>query len=177
MKKSSKLIALLLILALPVFIFLFLKFFGRNEFTIDTFYETGVPADTLGCTYTNEAPYRVKLSQQVNGISLVLLDGGEKLMSSADRNNMIRRIQQNKPEGVNLFIYYNKDLGAPTPMEGVYYVPKSPDSWRTLRCSFVTSEDKQFILLDKQQKIRGYYGLDLEEVDRLLVELEILSIS
>lgn len=176
MKKTPKLIGLLLILALPVFIFLFLKIFGRNEFSIETFYESGVPADTLGCEFGPEAPYRVKLSQQVNGITLVLLDGGEKLMATADRNNLIRRIKQNVPEGVNLFVYYNKDLGAPIPLEGVFYIPKSEDSWGTLRCSFVTSENKQLILLDDQQKIRGYYSLELEEVDRLLVEIEILTL-
>ena len=176
MKKTPKLIGLFLILALPVFLFLFLKFFGRNEYTIETFYESGVPTDTLGCEFEPEAPYRVKLSQQVNGIALILLDGGEKLMATSDRNNIIRRIQQNAPGGVNLFIYYNKDLGAPIPLEGVFYIPKSEDSWGTLRCLFVTSEDNQLILLDDQRKIRGYYGLELEEVDRLLVELEILTL-
>lgn len=177
MKRKHKLLALILILAMPAFIFLFLKMFGRNEFTIPVYYETGVPADTLGCTYPAEAPYRVTLSQPVNGMTLVLFDGGNTLMPRADRNNLIRRMRQSGPAGLNIVVYFNKEAGAPIPLEGVFYVPKSPDTWGTLRCLFVTSAEKQLILLDDQGRIRGYFELDREEVDRLLVELDILDVS
>ncbi len=166
-----------MILALPVLIFLFLKFFGRNEFSIPVYYENGIPADTLGCNTEDEAPYRVSIAQPVQGNVLIILDGGQSLIPNTERNNLIRRVRQNGPEGLDIVVFFNKDAGAPLPLEGVFYVPKPEESWGTLRCSFVTSQERQLILLDDQRRIRGYYGLDLEEVDRLLIELDILDLS
>ncbi len=176
MNKSRKFLFLILILTVPVIIFLFLRLFGTNEFTVPVYYESGAPADTLGCSYTDTAPYRVPMPDNSNGNTVILLDGGSELMAQSDRNNLLRRIKQNTYEGLRVIVFFDKELGAPIPMENIRYIPKSTAAWGNLLCQFVTSEERQLILVDDERRIRGYYGLDLEEVDRLLVEIEILAL-
>jgi hypothetical protein len=174
MNRFPRLLLLLLILVLPVGIFLFLKFFGRNEFNIPVYYENGIPADTLGCTYPDITPYQVMHNLPVEGPLVILLDGEDSRLKTADRNNLIRRIQSNSPEGVNIVMYYQAD-DIPDPLNDVIFIPSDAAKWDQITCLFVTDSKRQLILLDNQNQIRGYYGTELDEVDRLLVELDILT--
>jgi protein SCO1 len=164
---------LLLLLALPVMIFLFLKLMGRNEFSIPVYYSSHFPADTLGCNINAKPPYQVNLPEMDGaGDKIILLDGGEVGLDRSEKNNLIRRIRNNSPANLN-FIVYSTDASDSTSDSIVL----SSEEWEELKCKLLTAEDRQLILIDELNRIRGYYFLDLEEVDRLLVELEILNIS
>ncbi|MDQ3393512.1 MAG: SCO family protein [Bacteroidota bacterium] len=54
MKKLFKAGILLITLAVPVFIFLFLKAFGSNNFTIPIYYEEGVISSLSQCTFSKD---------------------------------------------------------------------------------------------------------------------------
>jgi hypothetical protein len=41
-------------------------------------------------------------------------------------------------------------------------------------CNFILDDLNQLVLLDEKNRIRGYYGRDLDEIDRLIVEAKIL---
>lgn len=145
---------------------------GRNEFTIPVYYSSHIPSDSLGCEITAQAPYQVSLPEFTGtGDKVILLDGGEELINQSERNNLIRRIRNNGPSDMDIVIY---SPATSHPSSKITLVPA--ESWEQFKCVFFTVEDRQLILLDEQNRIRGYYSLDLDEVDRLLVELEILNI-
>src|SRR5690606_2626507 len=56
--KGIKLILLILALALPVLIFVFLKFFGKNEFQVEPLFSEGTPA-VSGCPEFPKGQYHI----------------------------------------------------------------------------------------------------------------------
>jgi len=155
----KKIIFLFLALGLPTCIFLFLKFFGKNEFNVQPLYSTEYPAIEAGCPAV-KIPYSVADSVMIQlpfeNADLLLLKFGSQGSESA---NQIRRIQEeftNDP--VKLFV--------PTDTQ-------QTTTWR--RCVFFLKEPFDLVLVDRQGVIRGQYtSNDREEVDRLVTELSIL---
>ncbi|MEJ0056044.1 MAG: hypothetical protein WDN75_10520 [Bacteroidota bacterium] len=160
MKKS---LYLFLALLLPGLIFVFLKFAGKNEFTVPVFHENGVEAPPASCGMTYSSPYRVP------GSVLTFLE------MSREANVLIFPV-----EGLNfgkLKQGINDELG--TNKVGIIDAKALAtdtarlDNWK--KCIFLVSAPLQSVLVDSVGKIRGYYDLrSLKEVDRLRVELKIL---
>jgi len=155
----KKAVFLFLALVFPICIFLFLKFFGKNEFNVQPLYTTEYPAIEAGCRAV-KIPYSVPDSVMIQlpfeNADLLLLKFGSPGSESA---NQIRRIQEeftNDP--VKVFV------GTDT---------QQTISWR--RCVFFLKEPFDLVLVDRQGVIRGQYTSDdREEVDRLVTELSIL---
>jgi hypothetical protein len=158
--KGKKIILLFLALLLPVCVFLFLKTFGKNQFDVPPFYQEELPEGSCGISYS--APY-------------VLPD------------SIMRSIKNGKAD-VSLFLinFSSSKEGLPkvheevTPEE-VSIIPTSdlsmnPDSIAFIRdCILIAKPGFDLVLIDNQKRIRGYYkATDREEVDRLLIELEII---
>ena len=169
MKGFLKGVFLIAILAIPVVIYVFLKLFGKNEFSIPVYYENGVEVSFPGCNF-NVVPHTLDIDpskiQQAN--VTVFFQRGEGFQAT-DLYNIERRLKAVFPENFTFSAY---GLGAQE--VGNFTVLDSLEFKRSMHCDFVTDTVNQFILHDGKGLIRGYYHTDLEEVDRLIVETKIV---
>lgn len=163
---SKKPIYLFLALVLPGLIFVFLKFFGHNEFDVQTYYQTEI-TPPAGCNGPYTLPYQLPDSilshlSHDPSVPLALLwrDGSRSL---AEMN----RLEQLK--GVELDI-----LGAGRDTTVVVGRRIAIDK-NIFECSLLLHEPYNAVLVDSARRIRGYYELSRrDEVDRLMLEVDIL---
>ncbi len=155
----KKVVLLLLALLVPTAIFIFLKRYGRNEFTIPVYYEQSVAEIPTACGPNYQAPYRVaeaalrSLGWQGNA-SLIVADTSQEVQKG------LRRLREEFDEASVQFI-------SPSMAE------VELDKFYT--CSVFLQKPWTAILLDDQRRIRGYYAPGTrEEIDRLTVEIKIL---
>ena len=188
---KSKSIVLAVLLLLPVLIFLFLKYFGNNEFSIPIYYEEGV-GDTLAgdCVRGKGAPYTLftkPASQIVHKIYHFEKSEGANL---AFRLEELERVQDALSENSSVLLF--SFLNSPTitrndlsrfddriAYDPTFWSIRSVDSTSYnifKNCELVMNEtDDRVVLVDKEERIRGYYDInDREETDRLILELKIL---
>lgn len=158
---SKKSIYLLLALILPVGVFVFLRMFGKNEFTIPVYYEQGVTDSQPSCAYTYPVPYSVpdSIMQRIGWAadkSVVLLVAD----TSTVVNIGLKRLQEEFESTDFQFVYPSGE-------------PASRDHWYS--CFFFLKRPWSAVLIDSEKRIRGYYAPNSrEEVDRLIVEMKIL---
>jgi hypothetical protein len=156
LKKS---ILLFLALLFPACVFLFLKFFGKNEFAVLPLYTDSVPDGAKECGVTVALPYHipehVKSSLFVTPDSLILIHFGE-LTTGAEKQ--FERVSNEYGKAIKLQL-----------------MPASDSAAYLRRCVFFLKGRYDLVLVDQVGLIRGQYILDdREEVDRLLMELAIL---
>lgn len=146
---------------LPILLTFFLKFFGKSEFNIPVYYESGVNADTLSkdCRYQYSAPYKVadslirNLSTNVHKPMVITID------SSSETKKNFERIDEELVNGEYDFVVLKNTIPNTQLMSCALFMKKP---WTT-------------VLIDDQYRIRGYYApVTREEMDRLIVELKIL---
>ncbi|HRG11297.1 MAG TPA: hypothetical protein PLJ08_22175, partial [Cyclobacteriaceae bacterium] len=82
---SRKFIYLFLALLLPGLIFVFLRKYGKNEFNIPVYYETGVTDAPAACGYY-PTPYRV-----VDSILQVIHTANKPILVVADSSTDVKR--------------------------------------------------------------------------------------
>ncbi len=154
MKKVLLIIALLL----PIGVFVFLRFFGKNEFTIPVYYENGIEAVSTACTRNYQSPYQVSDSLLINfGWS------GRPLLIVADTSQSVQKGLMRLDEELNAEI------------QTIYPSGESGYLDQVFMCDLLLQKPWTTVLLDDQRRIRGYYDPKTrEEVDRLIVELKIL---
>lgn len=156
MKRKNLFLSLALIL--PILVFLFLKFFGKNKFEIPIFHQTKIES-VAGCDLKYKLPYTVAdsilTSLHWDGKRATLI-----LFKPLDGENDLRfkeEVEQSKLQVVSL--------------NGLLSV----DFKKDLSCVFLLPIKENAVLVDEQRRIRGYYHTESrEEMDRLLVELKIL---
>jgi hypothetical protein len=154
MKKVILIIALLF----PIGVFVFLRFFGKNEFTIPVYYENGIETIPTACTRKYQSPYLVSDSLLINfGWSgrpvLIVTDTSQSV-----QKGLMRLDEELSAEIQTIFLSGEKDY-----LDQVFM------------CDLLLQKPWTTVLLDDQRKIRGYYDPKTrEEVDRLIVELKIL---
>ena len=171
----KKFLYLFLALALPGLIFLFLKKFGKNEFQVQTYFEEGLKPDSV-CSVSSPAPYQVP-------------------------DSIVRKIGFEVPMAIRVAIVYpfvKDDLTEVGRIKSKYAqdsveiliisgVPDNPKSeipitfldfnnfGNLVWCWLRVAEPFSVVVLDKENKIRGYYdGSKRDEMDRLDMELSIL---
>ncbi len=151
---------LLLALLLPILIFIFLKFAGRNEFNIPVYYENGVESVPSGCESNYPAPYTLSnwgglpKEQWRNANVLVFPDRDLRF-----EDFFLRMTDEFTEEELRI--------------SSAEKLTADPTTWK--RCIFLSRDTYQTVLFDEQGRIRGYYDVKLrEEEDRLRVELKIL---
>jgi len=190
MKKKG--IFLFLLILLPVLIFLFLKGFGRNEFTIPVYYEQGL-GDSLStpCLDRRKQQYYVQSPFSAEGkikiIHFERVDGPLTLF----RMEELERVQDvfgEDPEvalvtsvnGASMKVQEIEDYNARIFFNDAFWKRQELDSmaWAKLKyCDVAMSDlDNRVVLVDKQNRIRGYYNItERDETDRLILELRILK--
>lgn len=189
---GKKGVFLFLLIALPVLIFLFLKFFGRNEFTIPVYYEEGI-TDSLAtpCLEQTNIQYVVKNNLiEMGEIDIVHFErmDGPVLKTRLEELERVQDVFASD-ESIKLKTFLNQETIKATDItdydqrilfnENFWKINAlDSSSWSHLKmCDMVMSElDNRVVLIDKENRIRGYYNiLEREETDRLILELRILK--
>jgi hypothetical protein len=151
--QGKKALFLFLALLLPVGIFVFLKFFGKNEFDVPALYQDKAPI-AANCSYKYQAPYFLP-----DSLMKQLSSGGGNLLYLIHFSELSSRMKEEIKYSEITFV----DGSA---------VAKSD---QVKKCVLLIPVSEDLVVVDKDGKIRGYYtSSDREEVDRLLLELEIL---
>ena len=147
--KSRKGFILFLALALPVLVFGFLKFFGKNQFDLPVFHldNSEWPSD---CPPPDQYPYRLKS----DSIIVVPENGFLIYMLSAPEAEAKKRI----PVEID------------TAQIPVVHLPESINP-----CVFGAGSGTSAVLIDSNGNVRGIFAkLDRDETDRLIMETKIL---
>jgi hypothetical protein len=154
---SKKFIYLFLALLLPGLIFVFLRKFGKNEFNIPVYYETGVTDAPAACGQLSNSVSKwqilyYRVIRTANKPILVVTD------SSTDVKRNLSRLKSELNDSFSVVF------------------PESNTRWASwLDCAFLLQKPWTAVLIDAQGQIRGYYSpASREESDRLLVEIRIL---
>lgn len=195
----KKTIFLLLTLAIPVSIFLFLKFFGSNEFDVPVLYDNGID----NCE-NSTAPHVIpeEFVMPVVGQLQADTEGRFKVFGVLEKSEdntelfiQLVRIQDAFYEvGSPLFMLYVQDGNGDAAQlqaqlievgmnaENVSIIALSHLNMdEFLRCGIgLINEEgtdlRQLVLVDKEQRIRGMYkSLEMEQTDQLILELKILK--
>ena len=156
MKRKNILLSLALLL--PVLVFIFLKFFGRNKFDIPVFHQDKVEV-SADCNQNYSVPYLVS-EESLRTLNCTKGDPAIIVFSTLVGEGKSRLQQEIDSKRLNLIL-----------MHGLFSEPELKN-WS---CIFVLPTGSNAVLVDSQRKIRGYYQLEKrDEIDRLLVELKIL---
>ena len=188
---NKKAFLLFLTIGLPVVIFLFLKGFGRNEFSIPILYEQGL-GDSLAtpCLEKKKAQYVVKNNLVPEGIKIIHFErlDGPVLKTRLEELERVQDVFYDDL-GISLNTFVNANSLAISDIQDYdqriefldsFWKKKGLDSleWANLKyCSMaMTDLDNMVVLIDEENRIRGYYNiLEREETDRLILELRILQ--
>jgi hypothetical protein len=153
--KIRKSILLSLALLLPVCIFLFLKFFGKNQFDVPALYTNGVGERPAGCTFHYGIPYYLpdsifnSIARVKARVYVVNLSPEQKVVSD--------RVSGEFPSTDDVKIVS----------------PAFSDQEK--KCGLLLKKPYDIILIDEQKQIRGFYvSNNREEIDRLLIEISII---
>ncbi len=156
MKRKNVLLSLALLL--PVLVFIFLKFFGRNKFDIPVFHQDRVDV-SADCNQTYRVPYLVP-EESLQALNCTKGDPAIIVFSSLGGESKTRLEKEIESKGLNLIL-----------INGLF----DEQELRKWSCIFVLPTGSNAVLVDSERKIRGYYQLEKrDETDRLLVELKIL---
>lgn len=197
MKKS---IFLILTLAIPVSIFLFLKIFGNNEYEVPVLFADGIPGcnKQSGVHLVNYTGLMDEHGENLNYEKLhgllifTSLNSQDKSIMSERITQMVRIQDAFYEIGSPKFILMtDQEESIPLLQSGLnggglldinyIFVFSPPDQLNDfLRCElglFTREElmDAALVLVDSERKIRGIYdGLDMEQTEQLILELKIL---
>jgi hypothetical protein len=176
--KKIKAVVLILALALPVSIFLFLKYFGKNEFVVEPFFTDEMPEGRAHeCGFAYAVPYQIPDSllhqlgwNQQGALTLFSFDGGA---SHASAYNRIKANFEEQDVKIMNLVTKGEEMA---PVRGIWTLALDKGlTDRFKRCFFFLDEPNDLLLVDTQGRIRGYYQLSSrEEIDRLLMEISII---
>jgi hypothetical protein len=172
---SKKFIYLFLALALPGLIFVFLKKFGKNEFTVPVYFEMGLVPDSI-CTISTPGPYQVPDSiiqkigfRQTASIKVVAVYPFVK----DDLSEVQRVAAKYSDDSVDVMVLSGIPNNPKTELRTLFLNYGSFGS--TVLCWLKVNEPWSVVLIDEKNQIRGYYdGSRRDEMDRLDLELSIL---
>ena len=169
MGKILKLIFLVVILAIPAGIFTFLRYFGDNKFDVEIFFTQGIETPIGNCETTNEqysVPKELLSDSKVN-IVVAFNRGDLKILS-----NISARLKDTFGDKYDMIIFSQDSIHSDN--TELLQVKIVDDLTKVMNCGFITDDVKSLVLVDKQNRIRGYYSDELDEIDRLIVELKII---
>jgi len=172
---NKKYIFLFLLLAIPGLVFVFLKKFGKNEFNVPVYFETGLKSDSI-CNVSFNGAYHVhdSILQKIDFQKTTVLHVVVVYPFVKDNLSEVMRIKSK----------YLEDSVEVRVISGVPDYPKADipitfldfkDFGNITWCYLRVAEPWSVVVLDKKNQIRGYYdGSRRDEMDRLDLELSIL---
>ena len=166
MNSKYKVATLSLLFLLPVATFLFLKFFGENKFEIPLLKNTEAVAlcdSTLVNVLTDD-------------INLLFLKNTtcEKVGCSIEIDQLKRVAQRYKDvTGFRYTILSDEKVTVDWKFKNISAF--NYENTMSLSCLELNDNVNYFLLFDKNKQLRGSYEIDRGEVDRLIIELDILN--
>lgn len=188
---NKKALLLFLTIGFPVVIFLFLKGFGDNQYLIPVLYEQGL-GDSLStpCLDKKKEQYVVNNELVPQGMKIIHFErmDGPVLKTRLEELERVQDVFFND-ESVTLNTFVNSASIAVKDIQDYdkriqfldgFWKRSELDStsWANFKyCAMaMTDLDNRVVLVDKQNRIRGYYNiLERDETDRLILELRILK--
>lgn len=193
---------LILTLAIPVSIFIFLKVFGTNNFEVPYLFSEGIP-DCSNSSDTHKVPDITFIgrkekqlnSRQLKGFMIYSVLDVEKPAQNKELIVELVRIQDAfyEVEAPYLLIFIKgnpyrriliesqcREMGLVEKSSSIAYM-ESEYLFDFLKCgiALIDEESEDFtnlVLVDPDKRIRGvYHGLDVEQTDRLILEIKILK--
>jgi len=181
MKKS---ILLFLALLLPAIVFIFLKFFGKNEFTVAALFQDTVqfPSNCNGITYT--IPYTIAdsvlstVQWSAKGISLVIIEDSSS-ENQKEQSIQIKRVWLEFVKDSLNSVLLTEDAAERQIIQSQEMLTlvhvEHEDLLKFRTCIFLLENQKNAVLIDSMKRILGQYDItDREDTDRLMLELKIL---
>ncbi|MEQ8426074.1 MAG: hypothetical protein RIA63_15245 [Cyclobacteriaceae bacterium] len=165
-------IVLFLALLLPVLIFVFLHFFGRNEFNVPIYFQS--PSDEVPGDCSITYPYHVQDSNfQINGPTVVLFTGGLNEKKVKESIFQLSRLKDEFKDHAPSIVLLSQETSGDSGYENEIALD-SASYVQMRKCVFLAGSN-QLALIDNEKQIRGFYSeASLKEVDRLIVELKII---
>lgn len=188
MKLNRRTGILLLLLALPVFIWLFLKFFGQNRYDVPVFYEKGVPLDD-NCPGGSQQPHAIPafslkkvggqqtatedifnnhisavyfFSYPCDSICFQVMEELARVQDVFERQHDVQVISINEN---NADLQHLKALSEKfnrLPGQWSFLAGTSEEVGNLMQCGFVLKghpeKDHPVVLIDGKRRIRGYYS-------------------
>ncbi len=193
----TKCVVLTVTLVLPVGVYLFLKNFGENKYAIPVYYQEEAEKEVSEC-FEFSIPHSVNLSvyqsfsDNVPGGIAIINPVFDACFDCPPNLNEIKRIVQRHPDinVVNLYVGQLTSYQSSITNQVENWLVKEvelPDMISILRCQLLIdipsktsviemNETNQLVLIDAQNRIRGYYNKnDREDIDRLILEISILK--
>lgn len=157
---KKKGIFLFLALLLPIFIFLFLKFFGKNEFAVRPLFQDAAPEPQTGCGQV-KIPYHVPDSV----FSTLTFERDTLLLLWFDDLT---------DNGITQFRRVSKELEK-DPVKNQIVALNDQKMQLRRTCIFLLKKPYDVVLIDRKGLIRGQFVSDnREEIDRLITEVDII---
>ncbi|MEQ9412842.1 MAG: hypothetical protein RIF39_03375, partial [Cyclobacteriaceae bacterium] len=154
-------------------IFLFLHFFGKNEFDVPVLYQK---ADEMpvGCELDVTLPYMVKSDKvNVTGGAVVLFASGLSNGMLDDALFQLSRLEDEFGDDAPDIIVLKKSEDELSAVKNEILMDAA-DYEQEQRCVFL-AESNRIVLVDVDTHIRGLYSnATLKEIDRLILELKII---
>lgn len=177
----KKSILLFLALLLPIAIFVFLKFFGKNEFEVPPLFADKIE-EPAGCeAFTYKIPYVIPDSvattiqwSDEDSISLVVfIDPNSNQQEMSIQLNRI--FTEFSKEKFKIVALADKPIGNVSSTDNRFILAGVPANKVLKHCVFLLNDDNNTVLLDSKRRIRGQYTItNREEADRLIVEMKIM---
>jgi hypothetical protein len=166
--KGRKILYLVVALLFPIGVFLFLKFFGKNEFSVAPLFQTEEELPITHCNYTYAFPYSVPDSiwtffQTNHRTKLVVFAFIPEGPSATEGGKLLRRTEETFSHDPVLFKTIVEGEGGPVDIDFIR------------RCIFLLPDNVSVVVVDGTGRIRGQYdAASLDEMDRMVVELKII---
>ena len=158
---NKKVVFLLLALIVPVLVFSFLKFFGKNEFVVEPLFQTKESKLPDGCQI--KIPYVIpdstysflRQGHENDSLLIILYEPHCKDLNASE--TQLSRLQESFPFVIGL---------------GLTRISASAG---LSACNLVLKSSLDLVLVDAKRRIRGQYNSnDRDEIDRLMTELDII---
>jgi hypothetical protein len=159
---TGKKAILIIALILPIGVFMFLKFFGRNQFEVQPLFQER--SDVIDCAGEYQFPYVIpdSISHQwkIKEYELTVVPFVHGDSSDRETSAHLRRIEE-EFSGYSIQI---KPMGENDTLAN-----------KIRSCVLLMPESTSVVLVDRAGSIRGQYdGSSLDEMDRLIVEMKII---
>lgn len=179
MKKTRKIIVLIVVLSAPIIVFLFLKKFGSNQFELPIYYPEGNPV--ARCDDSSQVQHKVDVASIVKGTiqlpAIFVAAGHEENEHYSDLKNVLGKY----PE-INVWKIGKADVTKVNADTNTIDLDETA-FLNFINCELAVGEDKwvnelnvyNYVLVDIEGRIRGYINTStLKEIERMDTEVDIL---
>ena len=158
--RGTKAILLIIALLLPAAVFVFLKYFGKNQFDVNPLYQESLGDLAEQCPGQYSVPYVVSdtvmaqfnLSTQPS-LTIVAFVQNDSL----DMKKQLSRVDEQFADTAVALKWVESD------------------TMKLKDCIFFLRGDSSMVMVDNMRRIRGHYiGSSLKDIDRLIVETKII---